>query len=177
VVGPSSCQRSVPLARAVGTGWEGGDRSRGGVRQDIESGRRVRQEMCRAAGSGGRWAAGSGGRREVHQEAGGGGQACSVSGYGWRGQTCGVSGGGGQAGGAQDCGHLGSGCVLGCLRQGSGGRCFGMPVVEDRQEVHQLVGGGVRQGVHWAVGVWRDVHLDLRAGVWWEVLGDARGGS
>jgi hypothetical protein len=108
---------------------------------------------CTGRGSGGRcFRMGTAGdRREVLRDAGSGSQASSAS------------EGGGQAEEAS-CGG------------GSGGKSLGgMPLVEVRWEVHRVVGGGVRQGVHWAVGVWREVNRDLRAGVWWEVLPDARG--
>jgi hypothetical protein len=39
-----------------------------------------------------------------------------------------------------------------------------MSLVEVMWEVHQVVGGGIRGGVHWAMGVWREVHRDLGCG-------------
>nr|XP_020008393.1 glycine-rich cell wall structural protein 1-like [Castor canadensis] len=97
---------------------------------------------CTGRGSGGRcFRMGTAGdRREVLRDAGSGSQASSAS------------EGGGQAEEAS-CGG------------GSGGKSLGgMPLVEVRWEVHRVVGSGVRQGVHWAVGVWREVHQDLSVG-------------
>jgi hypothetical protein len=58
------------------------------------------------------------------------------------------------------------------VRWGSGGRCFGMPPVKVRWEVHRVVGCWVRRTVHWAVGVLREVHQDARGGV---LVGGASG--
>jgi hypothetical protein len=96
----------------------------------------------------------------------------------------------GQAGGGQAAGRVGqAGGVLGAgirgqvvtrLQAAAGREVLWDAAVEVRQEVHRLVGGGVRQGVHWAVGVWREEHPDLRGGglvggdsgcKWWELGG------
>jgi hypothetical protein len=127
------------------------------------------------------------------------GQVCCASGCGQQGQDSRALGGGGLAGGASRCtrgdlvegasecslwesgeqcnGRRGSG-LRSFVLFGSGGRCFGMPAVVVRWEVHRAVGCSVRQGVHWAVGGsgGRCIRI-CRWGVWWEVLPDARGRS
>jgi hypothetical protein len=70
-----------------------------GVRRAVHRAAGVRREVVGLQAA---WV-----RREVGQDASGGGQACSASGYGWRGQACGAACGGGQVGSAQGCGHLG----------------------------------------------------------------------
>jgi hypothetical protein len=119
MVGPSSYLRSVLLARAVGTGREvgvGGNRGGGGVRQDIESGCGVRQEVRRAPPWGGTvrqwvWLRAAGVRREVF--------GCRRRGSGVR--CVGLPG---SAGGG-----------------GSDGRCVGLLTAEVRRAMRLAVDG------------------------------------
>jgi hypothetical protein len=119
IVGPSSYLRSVLLARAVGTGLDvggEGNRGGGGVRQDIESGCRVRQEVRQAVGTGM-------GGQAVGLAAGSGGQAGGV-----RLQTAGVRRAVRRVAGVSG-------------RRGSDGRCVRLLTAEVRRVMRLAVDG------------------------------------